>query len=88
VLTIATLAKTASTRRPLGAPARGNAAAGNVTAESPRKQIARPILQSEVSLHQAAAMHAAISVKPLWKITLGILIYAVVAAVIPISISI
>ena len=87
MITAPTSAKTAATPTTLGVPARGNGAVESLGVKSPPKQIASPNLQREVTFHDAAEMDDARSLTILWRITLGILIFAVSGAIITIIIS-
>jgi hypothetical protein len=84
---VATLAKPAATPTKPRVPAAGDAAVESIRVKSPSKQIpsleirrvARPITASDIE--------EARSLKILWNITLGILIYAVAGAIITLVIS-
>ena len=82
-----TLAKTAAPPTTQGVPARGNGAIASIGVTSPREQIASPDLQREVTIHNAAEMDDARSLTILWRITLGILIFAVTGAIATLIIS-
>ena len=85
--TVATLAKPAATPTKLRVPAAGNAAVESIGVKSPHKQMAALNIQREATFDKAAEVEDTRSLNVLWNITLGILIYAVVAAVITLIIS-
>lgn len=87
MLPITAFAKTGERRKTIDVPARGNIAAKSVEIESPRKPISPPSVQREVSIHTEAETDDALSLKTLWMITLGILTFAVLAAITTIIIS-
>lgn len=79
---VATLAKPAATPTKLRVPAAGNAAVESIRVKSPSKQIPSPEIPRVATLKTASEGEETGSLKILWNITLGILIYAVAAAII------
>ena len=87
MITAPTLAKKVAPPTTLGAPARGNGAVESIGVKSPPKQIASPNLQREVTFHNAPEIDDARSLSILWRITLGILIYSLMGAIITLILS-
>ena len=83
---VATLAKPAVMATKLDGAAAGNAAVESIGVKLPRKQMAAPNIQCAAAL-DTASVDDTRSLSVLWKITLGILIYAVAAAIITLIIS-
>ena len=87
MIPITAFARTGERHKTIDVPARGNITTKSVEIESPRKSISPPSVQCEVSIHTAAEMDDALSLRILWMITLGILTVALLAAITTIIIS-
>lgn len=87
MIPITAFAKTGERRKTIDVLTRDNIAAKSVEIESPRKPISPRSVQREVSIHTAGETDDALSLKTLWMITLGILTFAVLAAITTIIIS-
>jgi hypothetical protein len=85
--TVATLTKSAAMPTKRGVAAAGNAAAESIGAKLPRKQMAALNIQRVATVNKSAEVEEARSLNVLWNITLGMLIYAVVAAIFTLIIS-
>jgi hypothetical protein len=87
MLPITALAKVTERHKTIGVAARDNIAIKSVEIESSRTRFSPPSVPREVSIHRAAEVDDALSLRILWKLTLGILCIAVAAATITLIIS-